>query len=346
MTDLRQKRVELRRLPPGSELIDEVFRVRRAAIRDSRNGSRYLTLVLEDAAGPLDARLFDANDSDLAAFADGSVVQVSGTLEVWQQRPQLVVRQFGPPERAVGDEEITAPAPPPVNLPARLADLRELLATLRDPWLARLRDACLADSDFMARFAEWPAASRYHHPWRHGLLDHTLAAMQLAASICTHYPAVNRDLVLIGVWLHDSGKVDELEPGPGDAAHWQYSRPGKLLGHITQGLLRLERLLAGLPDFPPVLADELRHIVLSHHGDAERGSPRSPMTREAVIVHHVECLDSELATFDQEESQATPTLDGSPVFAWSRRFRRDLMVRPPAPGGASANNSGDAPHGR
>ena len=330
MIDPHAIRMALRRLPPGSDINDEVFRVGRAELRSSRHGNEYLALLLEDAAGTLDARVFDATERDLAAFVVGEPVQVGGTMETWNGRPQIVVERFGAPEAAVDPALLQPPAPAPEQAARHQTQLRELLGTLTDPWLRKLRDRILLDDTFMGRFCEWPGATRYHHAWRGGLLEHTLSAMQLADRICAHYPppTVNRDLVLIGVWLHDSGKVDELEPE--NPHHWQYGRQGKLLGHITLGLLRLERHLAALAGFPPVLADELRHIILSHHGDAERGSPRSPMTREAMIVHHVECLDSELGSVNDEEQLALPDPDGNPVFVWSRRFRRDLMLRPPA----------------
>jgi 3'-5' exoribonuclease len=192
------------------------------------------------------------------------------------------------------------PAPPdgpPRDAAQMEADLRDLIATIQDPHLRELLDALLGpDADTWPRFRDAPAAKRYHQAYRHGLLEHSLTVAQSVSAISATFPGIDRDVAVTGALLHDIGKLDAYTDDP---LAIDLTDAGKLQGEISLGYYRVRRLIDDLPGFPADLAAAVLHIILSHHGALEHGSPVVPCTREATLVHMIDNLGGRLGSFDR-----------------------------------------------
>ena len=264
-----------------------------AAYKVSAKGSEYLELKLGDASGDLKGFLWDvrAVEGDMEAVKADAFLWVKGLITSFNGRLQLKLDKV----KAVSDAEVgdlsaffpTSRRP----VPEMLAELDACIASVRDPWIRQLLTALLVeDAPRRAAFAQAPAAKTMHHAFLGGLLEHTLSVAGLADRVCAHYAWVNRDLVLAGTLLHDLGKTAELSYTRGLG----YTDAGNLLGHIALEADWISRAAAGIPSFPEELRLQLLHIVLSHHGRLEYGSPVVPKTPEALLVHHLDDLDGKL----------------------------------------------------
>ena len=290
----------------------------------ARNGKPYLALSLRDNTASIQAKRWDVADAECEWAKPGAFVEVTGEVEIYRETPQIIVRAMREP----ADEDIdrnafeTDPGFDPQQL---LQEILELLRGIEDPDLLRLAEAYLDDAEFMARLEVSPAAKMMHHPYKHGLLEHVHSVMKLGEKLCDHYSWVDRGLVTLGLFLHDSGKVVELigEEVP------SYTTEGELLGHITIGIGMLDRKLAGLADFPLRKAVLLKHIILSHHERAEYGSPKPPMIPEAQVVHAVEMLDAKMNAFLRERSQHPESRDEVGGLRWSRLLKRRIVTAEP-----------------
>jgi 3'-5' exoribonuclease len=263
------------------------------------------TVVLCDRSGTVTAPLREGDDD---AYVRGAAVRVAGSyerglLEVRAVRPALpeevdyAALLDGPPRDAAQMEE----------------DLRDLLATIQNPHLRALLDAVLApESATWPQFRDAPAAKRYHQAYRHGLLEHSLTVAQSVSAISATFPGIDRDVAVTGALLHDIGK---LEAYTADPLAIDLTDLGKLQGEIALGYYRVRRLIEELPGFPADLATAVLHIILSHHGALEHGSPVVPCTREATLVHMIDNLGGRLGSFDRLE-KALP--DGSRWSGYDR----------------------------
>jgi 3'-5' exoribonuclease len=194
------------------------------------------------------------------------------------------------------------------------SDLRGLLGTIHEPHLRRLLAVVFGErSPIWARFREVPAAKHYHQAYRHGLLEHTLTVAQAVGAISAIFPGIDRDLAVAGALLHDIGKLDSYELGDEDAV--SMSDLGRLYGEIALGYYRIRRLIERLDGFPPELEQALLHIILSHHGSLQHGSPVIPCTREATLVHMIDNLGGRLGSFDRVEKQLA---DGEQWAEWDK----------------------------
>jgi 3'-5' exoribonuclease len=211
-----------------------------------------------------------------------------------------------------GPEQECVSGPP--RDPAQMeADLRSLLATVQCPHLRALLDAVFgADGETWRRFRDAPAAKRYHQAYRHGLLEHSLTVAQSVSAISATFPGIERDVAVCGALLHDIGKLDAYTAGP---AAIEMTDAGKLQGEISLGYYRVRRLIEDQPGFPDELAQAVLHIILSHHGALEHGSPVVPCTREATLVHMIDNLGGRLGSFDRLERELP---DGSGWSAYDR----------------------------
>lgn len=269
--------------------VDETFLLEACDLRRARNGSLYLQVVLSDRTGKVEARKWDARAEDAEGMEPGIVVRARGFVESYRGRPQIILRSLdvAPPGDAVAADFLPASARPAASM---LAELREVLGTVSHPSLRALLDAFFDDADFLERFCASPAAVKLHHAAVGGLLEHTLACTRCAEAVAGLYPGLNRDVLLCGAFLHDVGKIEELS-SEGVLA---YTDRGKLLGHITLGVSLLEAKAGVVPGFPKALLDALTHLVLSHHGRTEFGSPKLPMTAEAVVLSLLDDLDAKV----------------------------------------------------
>ncbi|HJV22736.1 MAG TPA: HD domain-containing protein [Holophagaceae bacterium] len=264
-----------------------------AAWKVSAKGTEYLELRVGDASGDLKAFLWDvrAVEGDPDHVKADAFLFLKGTASAYNGRLQLKLDKVRP----AGDGEVGDLARFfPVSarpVPEMLAELDRWIASVKDPWIRRLLERLLVeDPDRRAAFAKAPAAKSMHHAYLGGLLEHSLSIMGMAERACGHYGEMNRDLVLAGVFLHDLGKTAELSYDRG----FGYTDEGNLLGHISMEAQWIQRAMDAQEGFPEVLRLHLLHIVLSHHGRLEFGSPVTPRTPEALLVHYLDDLDGKL----------------------------------------------------
>ncbi len=264
-----------------------------AAYKVSAKGSEYLELKLADASGDLKAFLWDvrAVEGDMDAIRADVFLRVKGSVTSYNGRMQLKLDKA----RFAADVEVgDFSAFFPVSarpVPEMLAEMDGILLSVRDPWISRLLTALfLEDRDLRAAFALAPAAKSMHHAYLGGLLEHTLSILGMAERACGHYGALNRDLVVAGVFLHDVGKTAELSYQRSIG----YTDAGNLVGHIALEAEWISRAVGNIPGFPEELRLQILHIVLSHHGRLEFGSPVLPKTPEALLVHYLDDLDGKL----------------------------------------------------
>ena len=290
------QKILVTQLPEGREVTTYFVALDKEAATD-RNGKSFLRLKLRDASGEVKAIHFDPDEAVVESLASGDVVQVSGTYSVHEKFGQQFqvkrLRVMAPGEYDIGTLVPVSPVPFD-ELERRSA---ALVASVRSPSLHALLERALdASREPGATFAIVPAAVRNHHAYRHGLLEHSLIVAEVAGAVAERFGTVNRDLTVAGALLHDVGKVqsysaDPMAPGFTDA--------GRLHGEIVIGHDIVRGLIDEIPDFPAEIATQLRHIVVSHHGEREKGSPVVPATREAVIVHFCDDMTARLAAIDE-----------------------------------------------
>ena len=269
--------------------VESIFLVRDKILGMAKNGKPYLTLKLMDRSGEVEGRIWDRVDEFAAQFERDDFIRVAGKASLYLGKMQLVVQDVTRlDDGAVDLADFLPVATRPAA--AMVADLKERVESLIDPHLRALLQAFLDDQAFLAAYSRAPAAKAMHHVYLGGLLEHSLAVASLADDICQRYPGLNRDLLVAGALLHDVGKISELRY----ARSFEYTDVGKLLGHIVIGVELIEEKLRTLPSFPMELAILLKHLLLSHHGQYEFGSPKRPKTLEAVILNFIDDLDSKI----------------------------------------------------
>jgi 3'-5' exoribonuclease len=283
---------DLRTLKEG-DVFNGFLLAQEVAFKTSAKGSEYLELKLGDASGELKAFLWDlrAVEGDLERVAADAFLKVKGQASAYNGRLQLRLDKLRHAEDAeVGDFSRFFPvsARP---LAEMTAELDAAIERTRDPWIRQLLERLFQqDPELRAAFCAAPAAKSMHHSFLGGLLEHTLSVLAMAELACGHYRELNRDLVAAGVLLHDLGKTAELTY----QRSFGYSDAGNLIGHISMEAEWISRAAGAIPDFPEPLRLQILHIVLSHHGRLEYGSPVLPKTPEALLVHHLDDLDGKL----------------------------------------------------
>jgi 3'-5' exoribonuclease len=327
--------VSVSALKPGP--LAGVYQVRDPKIRQTQKGDDYLALSLADRTGVVSAKMWQATRETAESAAAGGFVEIEGVVELYKNKPQVVIRSLVAVklDEASAAEYVESADLDPVEVAGKVF---ALLDSMADPWLRQLGAAYRADVGFMDRLGVWPAAKAHHHPYRHGLIEHVLSVMELGDAMARHYGWLDRDLVLLGLFLHDSGKLVELvaEPSPG------YSVEGQLLGHITIGIVMLDQMAARVEGFPPHRLVQLKHIILSHHESAEYGSPKPPMFAEAQVVHTIEMLDAKMNAFMREGRAAAEMTDETGTLRWSRLLDRHLYQPPVVAAGGAAGAAGAA----
>jgi 3'-5' exoribonuclease len=275
-----------------------VFLVSRKAVPTAKSGKPYLSVTLQDRTGELEARAFERVEELAQAFEEKDYVEVEGQVGTFQGKPQLRIEQVtkSDPATLEASEFVWVPPPEPKK-PEKVGfseqeeaawrDLAALVEAVADPHLKALIRAFLEDDDVAARLRRAPAAKTVHHAYPGGLLEHTVSCLKLAHRIADHYPQVDRDLLVAGAFFHDLGKVREL----GFDRQVEYSDEGRLVGHLvmTAQWIHDKARRVGVPRD---LEHHVVHLVLSHHGKLEYGSPKLPMTLEAVLTHEIDELDS------------------------------------------------------
>ena len=275
------------------ETVKSVFVVSRKTMTTAKNGKPFLAVVLRDKTGELDARVWENAEALDPTFARGDLVEVEGVATTFQGRPQLKVdalKKVAPEGLDPADFAMPVKPEPGERF---LGPILEIVEHIRDPNVKALCKSFLDDEAFLALFKRAPAAKTIHHAHHGGLAEHTLAVMRLAQRLSDQYPVADRDLLVAGAFLHDLGKLKELA--------WEhqteYTDEGRLVGHLVIVSEWIHERAACIDGFPPALESHLKHLVLSHHGTLEFGSPRLPQTLEAMILHHIDELDSRVASW-------------------------------------------------
>jgi len=271
------------------DAVDSVFMVKEKTMAMAKNGKPYMNLRFMDKSGDIDGKLWDNVDELGKTFQKGDFVKIRGTASLYMGKMQLVAKEIKKLDEEGVDLADFVPVSP-VPLAEMKAELARSVASLTNPHLKALMDAFCGDADFMAGYCKAPAAKGMHHVYLGGLLEHSLSVVRLVDAMVPLYPDLNRDLLVVGALLHDLGKVAELSY---DRA-FEYTDEGRLIGHISIGVEMLTERIATVPGFPKELAMLLKHLLLSHHGQYEYGSPKRPKTVEATILHYLDDMDSKI----------------------------------------------------
>lgn len=277
-----------------SERIAGVYSLTNAQLGRTRNDKPYLRCIIGDKSGEITARMWTVDEALLSGLPSDGFAYIEGETQKYQGDLQLIIQHIEPADPTPEQMRDLLPSSPrPIE--EMFAELKGVLDTLAHPAIKALAQVYLADTFLMDQFKQCPAAKSAHHAYLGGLLDHTLSLMKLAAAVCPLYPAINRDLVVMGLFLHDLGKTRELVF---DRA-FGYADRGELIGHIVDGAIMLhdkaQQVMRETGQRLPANATMvLQHIILSHHGLPEHGAARVPMTPEAILVHQLDNIDAKM----------------------------------------------------
>lgn len=284
----------------NGDSVDEAFLVADKQLRANRQGNLYLHLELRDKTGTVGARLWNASEGLSRTFEPGDFLHVKGKTQVFQGSLQVILSHLEvlDPQKIEPEDYLPQGTQNVAKLTARL---RELLFRMTNPHLRALAECFLIDEEFLRKFTTAPAGVKNHHAYHGGLLEHVVTLANIADRIVDLYPDLDRDLLLTGIFLHDIGKIDELSY---DRA-FTYSDEGQLVGHLVMGVEMLRDKVQRTADltgepFPAELLLRLKHMIISHHGSHEFGSPKLPMTLEAVALHYLDNLDAKIQSFTRE----------------------------------------------
>ena len=313
---MKKKTIYLKDIKQGDKVAD-AFLVAEKNMAFSQKGAPYLNVRLKDKSGETESKVWE-NALELdRAFKKGDIIFIEGRAASYRNTMQLSI---------INIEKIPwGQADPADYLPATGADVNamfeEIMAgidKIQNGHLKKLLRVFFQDEKNAGLFKKAPAAKGFHHIYLGGLLEHTLSVVRLLEKVSVHYPHLNRDMLIAGGILHDIGKIYEFKyEGLID-----YSDEGRLIGHIVMGVEMINKTIASLPDFPEQLSLELRHLLLSHHGEFEFGSPKRPKTLEALVVHYIDDLDAKLNAF--ETFIADSGNDDSRWTPYNRFFERFL----------------------
>jgi 3'-5' exoribonuclease len=300
------------------QAVETLFLVCEKEVRTAARGNtNWLQLELGDRTGSISGKMWDNFEPLLGTFDSGDVVRIRARAKLYNGRLELSVEQITPLPESAYDLADFLPHTK-YDIETLYAGLLSAIASVKNPWLRQLLGNVVEDPSIAPRLKRAPAAMTMHHAFIGGLLEHIVSLIGLATAISAHYPELDSDLLLAGVVLHDIGKVDELRY----AREIDYTTEGRLLGHIMLGVGMVRDKIKAIPGFPPALAVMVEHLILSHHGTHEFGSPSLPQTREAVALHYLDDLDSKMAAIRATlDSPCAP--DG-----WSQRnpsLRRALI---------------------
>ena len=293
------------------ENLDEIYLVTDKQLRANKNGNLYLQVELRDRTGAISARLWNATELQFRGFEEGDFLRIKGKVQLFQGALQVIFTQF---ERVTTENvNLSDFLPRTEKDVGRLFERLRALLRLDNPHLRALAECFLMDAAFVDAFCKVPAGIRNHHAYLGGLLEHVVTLLEAGDRLAPLYPELNRDLLLMGIFLHDVGKVRELSFD----RVFGYTDEGQLIGHIVIGVEMLDGKVAQVPDltgepFPAELLLRLKHMILSHHGTYDFGSPRLPMTPEAIALHHLDNFDAKVHSFTRDIRE-----DRNSASAWT-----------------------------
>ncbi|MBW2544583.1 MAG: HD domain-containing protein [Deltaproteobacteria bacterium] len=299
----------------AGDRVSDIFLVTEKNMAISLKGNPYLNLKLRDMTGEVDGRVWDRATEMNSIFQAGDIIRIQSQAVSFRNVVQLSISKI-----TVADDPAINPAD---YLPSSASDISEMfeslmgiISTIGNPHLKALLDLIFNDEEIAYSFQKAPAAKGFHHAYIGGLLEHTLSVTQLLDLVADHYQQANRDLIITGGILHDIGKIHELS----FKGSMNYTDEGRLIGHIVMAVELVDAKIAEIEDFPKQLALELRHILLSHHGTLEFGSPKRPKTVEALIVNFIDDLDAKMNAFGEFISNSGNESDWTPYHRLLERF--------------------------
>jgi 3'-5' exoribonuclease len=272
--------------------VEEIYLVTSKQVSTAKNGVTYLSLKLADKTGEIDGRLWDNADEVSGKFEREDFVRIKGMASVYQGSMQIKMKTL----EKVDDSRVDVAnflEASPRNVDEMVKELRTVAAALSNVYLRQLMNAFLDDPSFMTSFKRAPAAKTLHHNYIGGLLEHVVELVVLSRDVARHFPSVDLDLLTVGAFLHDIGKVKELAV----RKSIEYTTEGRLIGHISLGYEMIVEKVNAIPSFPQELALLLKHIMLSHHGEYEFGSPKRPKIQEAIIINYLDDLAAKINNF-------------------------------------------------
>ncbi len=277
------------------------FLVKYIATAEGKDGKTYLNVILADNSGEIEARKWQGAELAMQRINAGDIVIVSGKINQFQGRIQLIIQEMSKlDESQIKREDYIQKAG---SAPEKMfSELLAIVHSLEEVYIRELLLSILQDFEISRRLKIWQAGKSIHHAYQSGLLEHILSCCQLAVTLAPHYK-VNRSYVIAGCILHDICKIYELSEGP----VVEYTEEGKLIGHLVKGLEIVDHYAAKINNFPYSVKTHIKHILLSHHGEYEYGSPKIPQTSEAFLVHLIDLMDSKMSSFEQVKKADSST---------------------------------------
>jgi len=308
----------INQIEPG-EVIDGIYMVKEPILRSTTRGDLYIAMFLCDRTGQLNGRMWQATEVIYKALPKPGLIHIQGRSELYQNNLQIVVNGVSVVDASKIDlQDFLARTDKDTD--QMFEEVKKIVGRIKNPQLKALVGEILADAELMEKFRNSPAAVKIHHDYLGGLLEHTHNMLRVAMAILPLYPQVQADLVLAGIFLHDMGKTEELSY----EMAFSYTDSGQLIGHIAQTLLMVNKKAdalkaKGAPVDKQIL-DALGHIILSHHGEYEFGSPKLPATPEAFMVNYIDDLDAKV-------SQVTAAIENEPGESDWTAWKSALQTR-------------------
>lgn len=316
----REKKLFVNQIKDG-QTVEDVFLVKDTGRAETRAGKPYLMLTLTDRTGEIAGRLWENVETFAEVCEPGNLVLVSGQAQGFRGAVQVKIDSVDRVDKKEIDIGLFLQGSKR-SIEKMAAEINRLAKTVKDPYCRKLLLTFFKDHSFFEKFQQAPAAKSMHHAYLGGLLEHTLGVAQLAGMLADFYPMLDRDLLVTGALLHDIGKTRELAHG----VHLiDYTDSGRLVGHLVMGVEMVQDMIRTIPDFPEDLATRLIHLILSHHGRYEFGSPTLPMISEAFVLHFLDDLDAKLNFLGRLEEQAP-----EPGYQWTdfqRTLERFLFIK-------------------
>jgi 3'-5' exoribonuclease len=312
----------INQIEPG-QTIDDIYIVKEPILRSTTRGDLYIAMFLADRSGQLNGRMWQATETTYKSLPKPGFVHIQGRSELYQNNLQIVINNVAvvAPDKVNIDDFLPRTKK---DVKQMFEEVKQIVGRIKNPHLKALVGEFLTDSELMEKFCNAPAAMKLHHDYIGGLLEHTHNMLRVAIAILPLYPEVQSDLVLAGIVLHDIGKTEELAYD----MVFSYTDSGQLIGHISKSLIMInqkaESLRAGGTEIEPAVLDALGHIILSHHGSYEFGSPKLPATTEAYMVYYIDDLDAKI---NQVTSAIDSEVSDSNWTAWQNSLQTRIYRR-------------------
>ncbi len=278
----------------SGDKIDQVFLVQKCDTRMTKTGSPYIMAQLADKTGQIEGRLWNAREPQIEIFTNNDIINVKGKVETYQNNFQLIIESLSTVDESTLDITCLLPCTEK-DIEVLMQELKEFLLSVENKHILELFKLFLDDEDICKGLRTAPAAVQFHHAFIGGLLEHIVSVFKLASAVLPNYPIINRDLLYAGIFFHDIGKITELLY----SRSFKYSDEGMLVGHIITGVNMINEKARLIKDFPKDLQNVLIHMVLSHHGTYEWGSPKLPMTVESIALHYLDNFDAKIYAFNK-----------------------------------------------